>query len=148
MGICHSSKQLVGKWFRRQIGSRNRDGIQEAGKKKSLGKVLIPVETLETQGQAHLLIILCPKPTGGPRLAEIGVSADSNGLDQCPKMQLHGPLLGLILAQLRLEKGVGNIPWGYFKRLGLLSEEAVKVCVCEGGGSVWGQGPCVLGSIN
>ena len=93
---------MVGKWFRRQVGSRNR-GNPRIKEKKSLDKVLILVETLEAQGQPHLLT-LCPKHTRGPRLAEVGASVDSNGLGQCPKKQLHGPHLGPILAELRLER--------------------------------------------
>lgn len=81
-------------------------------------------------------------------MAEVGGGVASNDLGHCPKKQLHSPHLGPISVQLRLEVGMGNILWRYFKRPGLLSEEAAKVFVCGGGWSVWGQGPCVLGSIN
>lgn len=51
------TKELVGKWGEREVGSGNRDGVQELRKRKSLGKIPILVETLETEGQAHLLTL-------------------------------------------------------------------------------------------
>lgn len=116
------------------MGSRNRDGIQESKEKKSLVMILITVETLETEGQVPLFNIamshLCPKPTRRPRLAEVGDSVNSNDLGQCPKKQLHGPLLGPVLAQLRLERGVRKYSMGLFQKARAAVRGSCKsVCV-------------------